>query len=370
MIAAIASPPILKFPTLAERTGNVAESDVTTLRSYYEPILLPELADLKPRSLAADRDALAAWERFTDNPDIRSSSAEELETQLQKFRDGHQSSGLAAGTMNMRWRELRAMFSAAVQDGYCDAVPCIRKRRRGRIVTSRLVEQPKKSQREIVTEEELTRLWEACRHATYPAGGEFPASRLWRVALVLFWTYGARTHDFLRHLRWEEVKFSDRLLQFTASKTSKLQGLPLTDTVTAHLRSIRGGGAHVFPGFRTAGHFSHKLLTWKPGYYTTWRYEICRAAGLAESSIVESADGRRGTNWDATVDIKHFRERVVTKYNARHPGLGSWIAGHYMPGVSAQNYDLPTDQIRDEIENTPVPDCFRQVEADRQMRLF
>ncbi len=81
-----------------------------------------------------------------------------------------------------------------------------------------------------------------------------------------------------------------------------------------------------------------------PGYYATWRHEICEQAALL-----------------APIQLKHFRERVVTRYNAMHPGLGSWIAGHYVPGVSAQSYDLPTDQIREVLGSAPVPECFRSI---------
>lgn len=64
-----------------------------------------------------------------------------------------------------------------------------------------------------------------------------PTPLLWRVVLVLQWNYGQRTEDCLR-LRWENVLWSDKRIRFRASKTRKLQGLPVTDNVEAHLRSI------------------------------------------------------------------------------------------------------------------------------------
>lgn len=340
------NPQILKFPSLTIHDG-FHSSEQMTLRSYYKAHLLPELSDLAPRSLKADTYALNVWERFTENIPL-SSGEVEFHSQLITLRESMLQAGLATSSINMVWRELRAMFAAAVDDGYCSSVPFIRERRRGRVVKSRLVKQVVKPQREIITEDELLKLWRATRFATYPSNGPFPASKLWKVALVLFWTFGARTIDFLQNLRWDHVKFNDRLLQFTAQKTSKLQGLPMSDVVVAHLKSIhlestQSSTDPVFPGFRTAGH-RKTSGKWKRGYYTTWRHEI-----QANSEIFEP------------IMLKHFRQRVVTRYNAMHPGLGSWIAGHYMSGVSAQNYDLPTDQIREVICSAPVPSFFHEI---------
>lgn len=335
---------ILKFPSLAERTGAVAPGTSVTLRMYYESVLLPDLRDeqfgLASRSLKEDRIAINHWERCTGNPDLLSVEPEHIEL----LRDRMLQAGAAAPTINKTWRELKSMFSAAVEDGFCHQVPLPRQRRQGRRMRSRLVKEHPKRQREIITEEELTRLWRACRHATYPRGRQFPAPLLWRVALVLFWTYGARTTDFLQRLKWEDVRFGDRLLLFTARKTTKLQGLPLTPIVEKHLRSIKGHAERVFPGFNSPGCYLRARRKWKRGYNATWRGEIQAAAGLLQQ-----------------VTIKNFRERVVTRYNAIHAGLGSWIAGHYMPGVTAQNYDLPTDQIRDLICSAPVPACFAEI---------
>lgn len=336
--------PILRFPSRAEREGTPRADESLTLGEYYRQRLLPELSDLSRRSLESDRHALTKWERYSGDPPL-TAGADVLAESLRRFRQGLIEAGAAPASINKHWRELKAIFDAAVADGYCAATPLLQERRRGRVRRSRLVIEPRKRQRVLITEAELTRLWAACDHATYPAMEHSSAPQLWRVALVLFWTYGARTIDFLRHLRWEQVRFSDGLLLFTASKTSKLQGLPLTPIVTAHLRGIQGPeSARVFPGFNSPGCHLRSPDRWKPGYYATWRHEICEQAALL-----------------APIQLKHFRERVVTRYNAMHPGLGSWIAGHYVPGVSAQSYDLPTDQIREVLGSAPVPECFRSI---------
>jgi len=199
-------------------------------------------------------------------------------------------------------------------------------------------------QRQLITEEELERLWLACRYATYPSGGQFPAPLLWRVSLVLFWTYGPRTLDVFSMRHSENIRLRDKLIKFTAQKTQKLQGLPITPIVDQHLRSIKGHAERLFPGFNYTGSHLVRERRWKPGYYTTWRKEICAAAGLVEPVL-----------------FKNFRQRVVTKYDAIQRDLGKWIAGHFIPGVSAQNYALPTDEIRHAICSAPVPECFYQI---------
>ncbi|HWL07975.1 MAG TPA: hypothetical protein VNQ76_06210 [Planctomicrobium sp.] len=339
-------PKIIRFPSLLERSGKLENPDEITLPVYYETVLLPDLKDdLSPRSLKEDRIALNHWVRHTNNPPLHFCgdpvNGNDL---LNLLMSGMTAAGCRPPTVNKTWRELRSMFSAASEEGLCAHVPVLLKRRKGKRIRSRLIKESPKLQRQIVTEDELKRLWSACRFATYPRRQQFPTPRLWRVALVLFWTYGARTIDFLHNLRWEHVKFSDKLLQFTAQKTSKLQGLPLTEIAIAHLKSIKGHSERVFPGFNTPGCFLQKTQKWKRGFRATWNSEICPNASI-----------------DDPITLKHFRERVLTRYNAMHSGLGSWILGHYMPGVSAQNYDLPTDQIRELICSAPVPDCFQMV---------
>lgn len=358
MIQAATAPPVasavIKFPALLERESLDSPAEPLTLRTYYEGVLLPDLiADieeqdddaLSQRSLSEDRCAINNWERYTENRTLEELS----EVDLKKLKNGMLRNGKAVNTVAKTWRELAAIFRYAVDDGFLKEVPQLkrksgRKKRKKGIVTVQ-----KTRQREILTLEEVASLWEQSQRATYPATtpSELPASKLWRVALVLFFTYGQRTLDVFT-LKWEDVRFGDRTILFKAMKTGKLQGLPMTELVERHLRSIEPHctGSEVFQGFRTAGNYNRKTKRWKAGYYTTWRREITRHATLK-----------------APVQLKNFRQRVVNEYNSEHDGikLGSWIAGHSIPGVSAQNYELPTRKIREAIEAAPVPDCFHEV---------
>lgn len=329
-----AGPVIYQFP---RRTGGVVQR---TLRDYYENQLLPELTDLSENSLIEDRCALNWWERATDNPCISTGTKTELDKAVADLRTRMVVCGRSAATINKTWRELRSIFNAARDDGECPYVPVFQKRRKGKLIRNSLVQEPPKRQREILTPEEVAAICAACAEATYPDRAN--CVRMWRVFLFLLWSYGLRTQDLLKNLKWSDVLWKQRLLRFTAQKTTKLQGLPLTDVGVELLRSIQVlDSGRVFPGFNSAGQLT-KSGKVRSGYYHTWKHEILPAANL---------DG---------VTFKHFRERVVTHYNAKHSGLGHWIAGHSV-GALSMAYDKPTDQIRELIESADVPACFLEL---------
>lgn len=331
---------ILPHPTLRRETDALGflPEETITLRSFYERVILPELiAESSRGSLKEDRIALGHWERETGDPDIRTASKEHVLL----LRDGLLGRGrMRRATINKTWRELVMMLGWACDEGVIARVPYLSRKHK-----TRLVKEPPKRQRQTLTFDEVERLWRACARASYPRVRGCHAPLLWRTALVLFYAYGARTRDVFR-LQWSDVLFSDGVVRLEALKTSKLQGLPLLPFVERWLRTVwHGGGKQgdVLPGFKTKGfqwRTGPRARRWKRGYYTTWRSEICRAAGIDD------------------VWIKHFRESMVTRYNRRHKGLGSWIAGHYVPGVSAQNYDLPTDEIREAMTACEYPPCF------------
>lgn len=340
---------ILPFPGVTRTTQPESPAEKLTLRNFYETRLLPHLSDLKEGSLACDRSALNMWERHTEDVCLKTTTVADLIEQVKQLRSGLKGRNLSAPTINKHWRELKPMFEHAARMKVCEEVPIIEEFRKGRVVRGSLLPEPPKVQRQLVTADDVCRLFEACKNATYPRCQQFTAPQYWRVALLLFWTYGARTGDFLRHLKWEHVRGSDGILLFTAEKTSKLQGLPLTDTVAMWLSTIRGLSERVFPGFNTAGHQrqtqgklpSQKPGTWKNGYYTTWRRDI--------ATIIEPE-----------IQFINFRERIVTWGNSKRHNMGHWIAGHYVQGL-AQNYENPDDEIKALFKAATVPECFRQL---------
>lgn len=334
---------ILRFPTLAERRGDRDSSAVTTLMDYHRSILLPNLSDaahgVRPRSIDSDRNALNHWKRHTGDPPLR----DVTDTHLDQLEKGMSAAGCEPPTINKVWRELKAMFAAAVEDGFLQLVPIPTQRRRGRRIRGQLIKESPKRQRPVLTAEEVTRLWRACKHATYPTGGQFPAPKLHRVTIVLFWFYGPRTLDNIG-MHWKKnILWRESLVSFEAMKTSKLQGLPLHPVVVEHLKSIKGHSERVFPGFNTAG-CRFKTGKWKNGYQTTWRRDILENANL-----------------ELPATYRHFRERVVTEFNDLGHNLGDWITAHHIPGVGPQNYDLPTRQIREAMLAAPFPECFNEI---------
>ncbi len=347
------APQIIRFQRQpdGQPDGQPDAAEPLTLRLYYERFILPELLEdgIKPASLKEDRIALNHWERSTGDPDIRDATRDHTS----RLRDSLRDRGLSPYTLKKTWCELRMMFGWALDEGVIERVPYVSRRRK-----SSLVDLPPKEQREPLADAEVARLFGECRCATYPRVRGLPAPLLWQAGVVLFYLYGIRTRDLFT-LRWEDVLFSERLIRFEAMKTSKLQGLPMTNVSEHWLRKLRGPSrcGQVFPGFKTRGHQYQSGPVkgrWKRGYYATWRSEICAAAGLDD------------------VWLKHFREAMVTRYNGldRENGLGSWIAGHYVPGVSAQNYDLPSREIRALLESARYPHCFDDDQDDQQMKLF
>lgn len=333
-------PLIVPFPTL-RRAADADEipfdpAELITLRAWYERCVLPEIEhEQSRRSLQSDRCALNQWEKCTLNRDIRGVSRDDLIM----FRDALIDRGCRPGAINAYWRELKAIFKDAVYRGLIKRTPDLNRRH-----TQRLIKEPPKMQRETITLDELAALHRACRKATYPQHAQYPAPLLWRRALLLLWMYGPRPGDVFT-LLWSAVRWSERLLRFEAHKTGKLQGMHLTPLVVESLRTIQGHSERIFPRFNARGCFLRKPGLWKPGIYTTWRTEILPDSGIS-----------------TPITFKHFRESAVTFYNGQEPGLGGWIAGHHMPGVTAQHYDLPTLRIRECIERRPVPACFEELD--------
>lgn len=321
------SPAILKF---RQPSADFSADEKLTLKLWLDRRFLPDSPDLKPRSIKELWTAEKHWRQATGDPDIRDLDREHV-LQLRDHLLG--TGNHAPATINKIWRTIKSSLQYAADENVIAAVPSI-----GRRMRSKLVKEPTKRQRPPVTMQELESLLDCCRHATYPQRVQFPAPKLWAAVVLLFYVYGPRTEDFLRWLTFSQnVSFTERLISFEAMKTSKLQGLPFIPVAEKVLRSIRGYSDRVFPGFKTVGCWLNKEQRWKRGYRTTWRSEICARAELS-----------------APIQFKNFRESMITRLNGIEPNLGAWAAGHSIPGVTAQFYDLPTDRIRDGFNQTAL----------------
>jgi integrase len=350
-----------------------------TLRQFYEGSLLDWRKRLKARTRAADREAIVAWERFTENPDLNSldfstagsrrESLKELRRQLQLYVSGMEASKeVRASTINKRLKSIRTFFrrmAGPIDFGILPAVPDLGRDFTGSCSTWQ-IKSTRRPPRELITGEEMQRLFDACQFAKWPnpeQTGICPV-RLWRVVLLLLWSFGARTEDHFFRLTWDLVDLRRNLMRFTAEKTSKLQGVPLTPLVISALQSIRSCSVQIFAGMTTCGSWSQRF-GWRPGYYTTWSREILHNAHfeINRGPIDLQQQSRAWPDSRPNLLFHHFRKTAVSQLNCYSDKAGAWVAAHHIPGVTAMHYDTPDERIIravHEREAERLPACFRE----------
>lgn len=337
-----------------------------TLRQYFETSLAAECAaELKPNTLKEIRTALKHWERETADPVIQDTNGEHVRI----LRDALLARQLSPATVKKVWAHLSTLFRAAIADEMITGIPQAGRLRKS--ILPKSLRQQRQQQRPPVKPAELERLFYACDAATYPRRPDTPTA--WRVLLYLFWTYGPRTLDAFSLTR-QDFDFPNRLIRFRAMKTSKLQALPLTDFGVQLFQQFSADKpARLFPGFSKPGCWNRPAAGtphWIPGFYTTWNAEISPAAGVIPSNGPESLIAAVQLRPDAAppIRLKTFRQTMVTELNdySKHVHscrqLGAWVAGHYLPGVTAQNYDFPESDIIEAVtlrESQRLPECFR-----------
>jgi integrase len=335
-----------------------------TLRQYYESVLLAEaIEELRPATLKEIRTALRHWESLTSDRPLRLVTGADLRS----LRDGMLGRGLAPATVAKTHGHLVPLFRAARADGLISEIPSVGRLRRS--ILPKCLRHQRSQQRQPVSAAELERLYAGCGYATYPARPD--AGLIWRGLLYCWWMYGARTRD-LFSLRWSDVDVAAKLIRFRAMKTSKLQGLPLTAFGLQVLGRLRDrGGELVFPGLRKPGCWNTPRdgtpAHWITGYYATWNREVCGTVGIVPGTGPDEWVQSIASRPDSVppIRIKTLRQTMVTQMNDLSTGgrqLGGWLAGHYQPGVTAQNYDMPDAAIREAVERRErelLPGCFR-----------
>lgn len=150
-----------------------------------------------------------------------------------------------------------------------------------------------------------------------------------------------RTHDLVKMQR-SAILWNAGLVRWVADKTNKLQGLPITEPVRWHLKQwleVAGPGDRLFEPLKRAGHLNAKTGDWSTGYYATWRSEIA-------------------VDCNPPIQLKNFRQTMVTEMNTIEPGSGAWCAGHSPLDVTGKHYDQPTKRIREAFAARLVPPCF------------
>lgn len=346
------------------------QSEPLTLRQFYEGHLYPIRARrISARTHSSDLEAISAWEKFTANTNLRSldwsspvavrSTLRYLRTQLQAYVRGMEQAGAQASTINKRLRHLRTMLRKAadpIDHALLLHVPDLGTDFTGTSSGWKMPE-VRLAPRETITAQEMTALFAATNASNDP--------QLWKAIILLLWTYGARTEDTFFRLSWDLIDFGKRLIRFTANKTSKLQGVPMTVATHAALKCLqeRSQTGSIF-GTIKKGTWTAKG-GWKPGYYTTWSRDILPAGkfqierGPAEFQQATNAVEGAFPN----LLFHHFRKTMVTELNCYSAAAGNWVAAHYMPGVSEQFYDTPTERVSKAVqarEDERLPDCWKQ----------
>lgn len=305
-------------------------SSSRTLRDVYN-LMLPEYpTSMSARTFVEHRTALKKWEAATGDAPL----SEVTRDTVKQLRDYLIGTGASGETINKVWRTLRAMFRYAHDElHWIEEIPAV-----SPFMRSRLVDVSEPVPREVLTHDELARMWANCLQAKYPV---IQPCLAWRTFLVLSWVTGMRTGDLV-NLPWSAVLWNQKLIRFAADKTGKLQGLPLLPWVEWHLtrwREVAPAGERIFSGFVKRGHINQRTGKVFSGYYVTWNHVI--------------TDGV-----DPRPQIKTLRADMVTELNDITPGVGGWAAGHSPKGVTDMNYDKPTRRVRKTFDERPIPPCF------------
>lgn len=303
-----------------------------TLDDVYR-LLEPEYpTTMSSRSKVEHRSSLKHWRELTGNPQVTKVTRKTIT----EFRDKLIGTGMSAATINKIWRTLRSFFRYTHDElKWIDAIPSV-----SYTMRSKLVDASDPVPRELLSHAEIAQLWANCLQARYPV---VEPCLTWRTFLVLAWQYGMRTGDLVALPR-SAILLNQKLVRWAADKTSKLQGLPLTEVAAWHLErwlQVAPPGPRLFEGLRKPGHVNHTTGQVVPGYYTEWNRVI--TADLQPRLL-----------------IKNLRQAMVTEMNDTGHGddIGGWAAGHSPVGVTQKNYDTPTARVRKAFDARPVPPCF------------
>ena len=382
-------------------------SRMTLVDFYHDHIAETRRENLAARTIDSDLAAVNAWKQYSDNIDLLSlrwdnktqkvESLRILRSQLQLFVRNQLKRGgvISKVSINTQLRHLRLIFrimADPIEHGLIDAVPDLGRAFTGTKSSWQLTEKGVRlPPRNTITSEELTRLFHATEATDDP--------HLWKVILLILWSYGARTEDTFFRLDWSLVDLAKNVMQFTANKTSKLQGVPLTPLIIRALKSLpsyqsrstvtevtqqRGQRARQV-GKSLASELKNPIFGkipkgnwsrregWKKGYYTTWSRDILPAGRFEVKKGPSEHKAASLTPEDVLPNVifHHFRKTMVTELNCYSAQAGNWVAAHYMNGVSEVFYDMPTERIQTSVfsrEEQRLPECFKLYFAEESPR--
>lgn len=227
----------------------------------------------------------------------------------------------------------------------------------------------------------ICKIWDACDHAKWPRRDylrdlyPYSPATAWRVAIVMYWTYGFRTQELIqlearfRPLTWSnihapgltpnpegEASCEYGWISYVPQKQERCKSgslvVPLTKYARAALNLV-SLGPHL-PTDRVLG-FPQSAVTFRK----TWKM-ICEKAGVFP---------RKESGEDYFL-IKHFRKAATSEINAHRSGLAPYIVGHAgdrsatASVVSDKHYDNQEKQVLECLMTMPVPECFQSLLND------
>lgn len=197
----------------------------------------------------------------------------------------------------------------------------------------------------IYTPAEVERVYAAL---SLLVGAGLPEGLKLRTAFVLALNSGLRSGD-LFCLGWSDVKTDAAgraYLAVTASKTSKLQGLPLPPLVLRHLELLRAatGGRWLFEGL-SAPEAADPEGSWAARYRNRLLRSIFEGQGIR----------------DVTCPIHCCRSTFNERMESHAPGVGKWLLGHDCRDVNSTHYRNPNEAVWRAVLSFPQYPCFETV---------
>ncbi|MFV0443871.1 MAG: tyrosine-type recombinase/integrase [Planctomycetaceae bacterium] len=302
-----------------------------TMREAFEKHY--DKSELSEATINLYRFGFVVWEKLTSNPPVGSITNETMAA----FRQAALDRGYSPASVNTNWQRYRAILRRCGPPytgnpwglSIIPVVPAMKHCR-----------EPQKRPR-LVSLEDFSKTYVACRHAECPKTG-LPPSDFWRGLLVVAFCTGLRRGDLFA-LDWSQISLADGTMDFTARKTGKADLWPLHPAAVEHLARLqRPGGGKVFRGLYNGG---------TAGLYQPF-YKLQEIAGVKE---------RFGLH-DIRRSAASYLEKVA-------PGLGPEFLQHAQHGVSERFYLNRFDSLREALEKLPLPDGFRagpKVAGDRE----
>lgn len=368
---------------------------------------MPELSETKsPATIRDYRSFFHHWKRITGDPPMQDVTRDDLFAFRQRLLEeawtdeqGRPHPPVAPKTVQKHHGYFRFFYSKAVDLGLVKQVPQLYVFRKS-VLSPEQARVRKKSARDIIGPEEMTRLFHGCAQARYPlrirgvkVDGPY-RTLLWRALLYFTWLWGIRQSD-VKRLSWECFDFTPQpnaphgMVLFAPWKLrtkNRLQGLPLTELCCTVLRALehrhtqRQSGLLIptpaGPLFRfmsaKTGSWNRPLdgrePYWIEGWSATLQRDICASQGILPTIgpdwLLQEVRGRADHLPPITLHV--FRQTAVTQYNDYRSDtgrrLGRFIAGHTGGAVDEQSYDKPTAAVWEAIssrEQSQLPQLWR-----------